>query len=123
MIFRGWRKIKFYENICDLPNVRLIHPSVNPKELIEKSSAVITISGTTGLEAVVHGKPAIVFADVIYDSISSVHRVKEIEKLPELIKQCLIEKVDMEEVTKFFNKVLKKNLKLFLIERYCVMVI
>ena len=108
MIFRGWRKINFYKDICELPNVKLIHPSVNPKKLIENSSLVITISGTMGLEAVVQGKPAIVFADVIYDSIPSVHKVKEIEKLPELIRQCLGEKVNMEEVGKFLN-ILDKN--------------
>jgi hypothetical protein len=101
----GWRDKTFYKQIENLPNVKLIHPSVSNEKLIENSSLVITVAGTTGLEAVVQGKPAIVFADVIYDSIPSVHKVKEIEKLPELIRQCLGEKVNMEEVGKFFKKV------------------
>ena len=48
---RHWRKISQYKEIMGLPNVVMIHPSVNSKELIKKSSLVITISGTASFEA------------------------------------------------------------------------
>ena len=41
------------------------------------------------------------FSDAIYTLLPSVHRIKEIEKLPELIRTCISEKVDPADLDKF----------------------
>ena len=48
---RQWRDISEYKEMMSIPNVRLIHPSVSPSEIYEKTSLVITIAGSSALEA------------------------------------------------------------------------
>ena len=52
-----------YEKIINIPNVTLIHPEANSQELISKSQAVISITGSTGFEALFYKKPVIIFVD------------------------------------------------------------
>ena len=105
MYLRHWREISEYKEIIELPNVRLIHPSVDPKHLLEKCSLVVTIAGTTGLDAAIYKKPCIVFADTIYSSLPSVYRLKNLEKLPDAIKESLKKEVRLSDVTEFINTV------------------
>jgi len=104
MRLRNWRDVSFYKKILTLPNVKLLNPSLKPNEIIRKSDLVITIAGTTGLEAALNNKPVIVFADVVYSSLSSVFRVEKIEDLPQLIITALQSQVNREEVVKMIGK-------------------
>ena len=108
MNLRHWRNISYYKEIIDLPNVKLIHPSVSPKTLLEKCKMVITISGTAGFEAALYKKPCIVFADVIYSSLPSVHRLKSLEELPSAIRESLKKEVKLSDVNELIN-VLDRN--------------
>lgn len=105
---REWRKISEYKEIIEIPNVKLLHPSVSNEKLIENSSLVITIAGSSGFEAAFYEKPSIVFSDISYAVLPSVHRVKEMEKLPETIRSCLSEKVHVEDLDKFLV-IIEKN--------------
>ena len=91
---RGWRSISYYKQLLNLPNLDLIHPSVNNDELLKKSSLVVTISGTSGLEAAFYGKSSIIFSDLGYSLLPSVFKVKSLEELPQTIKMALQQKVD-----------------------------
>ena len=105
---REWRKISEYKEMMEIPNVKLLHPSVSNEKLLENSSLVLTIAGSSGLEAAFYEKPSIVFSDVNYAPLPSVHRIREIEKLPELIRTCLSEKVNPEDLDRFLT-LLEKN--------------
>ena len=99
----AWRDISFYKKIQELPNVKLIHPSVSQKTILEKCKMVITVTGTTGLEGILHKKPCIVLADTIYDRLSSVHRLKNLEELPNTIKESLKKEVSLKDVNEFMD--------------------
>ena len=105
MRFRSWREIQFYKDLQNLPNVKLIHPTVNPKELLEKCSLVITTSSTAAMEAAFYEKPSIVFAETVYSDLPSVFRVKNMEELPEIISKALKEKVKLTEVNNGINEI------------------
>lgn len=98
----GWREIGFYKKIIKIPNVKLVHISTENEELINNSSIVITVTGTSGLEAAMAKKPSIILADLIYSDIPSVHRLKKIEELPKLIQDILETNQDYE-----FKKIIK----------------
>ena len=100
---QAWRPISFYQEIMNLPNVKLIHPSVNSLEIIKKSSLVITIAGSTGQEAAFHNIPVITFTDQVYSIISSVHKIKNMEELPDTIRDCLTKKVEPTGIAKFID--------------------
>lgn len=84
-----WRSINDYQRILDLQNVKLIHPNFNSQDLISNCNAVISITGSTGFEALFYKKPVILFADEYYDELSMVKKVQNFTKLPEIIKSHL----------------------------------
>ena len=103
MKLRGWRKIFFYKEILELPNVTLIHPSVKSDEILKKCLLVITITGTSGFDVLFYGKPSIVFSDVSYSYLPFVYRVKNIEELPQLIRTVLKTKVEPSKLNEYIN--------------------
>ncbi len=105
----GWRNLKYYKEIIQMPKVILIHPFISSEELIKNSSLVITIAGTTALEAVLSQKPCIVFSDLNCSNLSSVFKINELKELPDIIIKCLNSKVDLIELNHFFNKIEKST--------------
>ena len=104
-----WRSIEDYKKILDIPNVRFFHPNVNSQELLEKSRGIITISGGTGFEALFFQKPVILFGDEHYDILSTVTKIKNMNELPEKIRNALMNfKYDEKEFNRFMS-ILKKH--------------
>ena len=56
-----WRTKKFYDEMSNLPNVRLIDIGESTYDLMEKSEAVAVVTGTAGLEAITTHKPCLMF--------------------------------------------------------------
>tara|TARA_B110000438_G_scaffold298453_1_gene346740 strand:- start:676 stop:1695 length:1020 start_codon:yes stop_codon:yes gene_type:complete len=100
---REWREISYYKEILEIPNVRLFHPTSKIKDLIEKSSLVISISGTSGLEAAFFQKPSIVMADLGYTILPSVQKLDSIENLPTVIRNGLSMKVESIDVDRYLS--------------------
>jgi len=103
MILRGWRSISDYKQIMDLPNVTLIHPSIKSEDIIKKSSLVIQIGGTSGLEAAFFNKPTIIFTDYDYSCLPSVYKVKTFDELPSAIKISLKKEVNISDLNNYLN--------------------
>lgn len=109
MKIRGWRKISFYKKILDLPNVKLIHPSIKPDILFKNCSMVVTIAGTTALEAAFYEKPSIVFVDTIYSHLPFVHRIRNLEDLPNVIRTWLQKEFDFNRSLNDFVNLIDKT--------------
>jgi hypothetical protein len=105
----GWRNTSYYKKILELPNVILIHPNFSNETLLENCQLLITITGTSGLEAAFHTKPSIVFTNVIYSSLPSVYRLKNLEDLPNAIKKSLKVKVNIDDLNLFINKIINNS--------------
>ncbi|OZC03415.1 hypothetical protein [Rubricoccus marinus] len=69
MASAGWRSLSFYNELARTPNVYLVDG--NAQELVAKSEAVITITGTPGWEAAIAGKPVLTLGEVFYNALSS----------------------------------------------------
>ena len=106
---RGWRELSFYKQILDIPNVVFLHPSVSSEEIMKNSSLVVTVGGTSGLEAVFYKKPSIIFSDMIYEKLSSVTKIVSLNELPQTIKQSLYKEVNLEELDKFVTLIEKNS--------------
>jgi len=107
-VFREWRKISEYREIMDIPNVRLFHPSVSIEKLVGQSSLVISIGGTTSLEAAFYQKPSISFADFGYTILPSVYKLNSLEDLPNAIRKSLQVKVNSDDLDKYL-RILEEN--------------
>ena len=109
MKFNGWHEILFYKKIIDLPNVKIFHPSVSNEEFIEKSSLVISIAGTAGLQSAFYNKPSIVFSDVNYTNLSSVYQLKNINELYRTIRMMINKNVEIIELNEYVRKIEEKS--------------
>lgn len=105
---RDWHSIDEYKEILKIPNVKLFHPSANVEKIYQNSSLVIAIAGSSALEAAAYGKPSIVFSDQIYSFLPSIFRVRDIEELPNLIREAIQTKVNPSDVDHYIN-LLEKN--------------
>ena len=63
----GARPLGFYREIASIPGVRLCATSMNSYEIIQKSRGVVTLAGTTGLEALMLGKPVLLLGHAFYE--------------------------------------------------------
>ena len=102
-ITRHWRNKKFYEELNKIPNVTVIHPHTSSLELIKNCSLVITLSGTSALEAAFYEKPAITCANFDYTLLPSIERLKSIEELPQLIQHSLEKKMDSKRLDEYIS--------------------
>jgi len=109
MQFVGWRDLKFYKEILELPKVILLHPSVSSSTIIQNASFIATIAGTTALEAAFYKKPSIVFSDIDCSLLSSIYKINNLEELPNFVEKCLVTKVDLKELNYFVNTVIENS--------------
>lgn len=73
------RETGFYDAIAALPNTHLAPLELSPFELIDKSKAVVTVTGKVGVESLIRGKPVLVFGAAQYRGAKGVFSVKSIE--------------------------------------------
>lgn len=106
---RDWRKTSDYKKLLSLPNLVLLHPSVNPNEILKKCSLVISIVGTTALESAYYMKPSIIFGDTPFSNLNSVTKLNQISELPSLIRIMLTKKINYSDVADFHDHVEKNS--------------
>jgi capsule polysaccharide modification protein KpsS len=82
----GIHNLYFYEQIKNIPNVRLISPYENTKKLIVNSICPIVLTSTVGWEALMMGKPVVVLGEVFYKSSGLVYSPKDYNELSYILK-------------------------------------
>ena len=81
-------------------------------EIIKKSSLVLSITGTSALQAAFYEKPSIVFAHTIFNEFHpSIRRVKNLEELPSAIRSALKTKVDVMDLNRYIDIIEKESFK------------
>jgi hypothetical protein len=89
-IWSNWRDTSYYKEILDMPNVKLIHPSVSSSFLMERCALVTTIHGSASYEALFYHKPVILLTEMTTSTIiPSVIQVNDLEELPITIRNIL----------------------------------
>jgi len=86
----GDRSLSFYKKVAELKNVFMIHEKTNSHELIRKSKAIFTVSGTVGYEAALMERTAFTFAPMFFNQLQFCHKItledfSNSSNLPELI--------------------------------------
>ena len=111
MKVRGWRSVSEMKKIMSFYNVKLLHPLANSDELIKKCDLVISIKGSSAIEAAFHNKPSIIFENVGMYKLSSIHRLQSIVELPQAIRNSLKKKVNRNELKKYLDVVNEHSFK------------
>ena len=108
----GFKRRQFYKSLMKLPNVLIANYILAGPELVNNAEAVMTISGTSALEAAERGKMAIVFGSSEYIHLSNILLGHSMRDLPEIIKKALAslskdQKNKIIEEFKLFKQTLK----------------
>lgn len=74
----GHRELDFYNKLKKYPNVVLINPYVDSRELITKSIAVTTLTGTAGWEAMLLRKPVFLGGNIFFDNAPGIIKINDI---------------------------------------------
>ena len=87
----GFRPYGYYVKLLEIPNVRLVDPLLPTVAVIRRSSLVAVVSGSTGLEAAVMGKPVITFGIPTYRRLpaSMVREVRSMHALADDVRAAL----------------------------------
>lgn len=66
---------EFYDSLKKFDRVKLISTKINSFELIDRSIAISTLTGTVGIEALIRRKCAVVFGTAWYEKITGVFKI------------------------------------------------
>lgn len=102
-ISREWRKIDDYKSILTLPNVIFLHPSVSTDDILEKSSLIISVGGTTSFEASFFKKPSIIFSKTGFSLLSWIKIVSDFSQLKNEITSSLNAEVNIDELDRYIT--------------------
>ncbi|GAA5262999.1 hypothetical protein KTGMC3_P1749 [Methanocalculus sp. MC3] len=99
------RDTRLYEAISSLPNAIMAPLDLTPFDLIDRAIVVSTIKGTAGMEAIIRGKPVLVFGLASYRSLKGAFHVKSINDIKSALQ--LIDEgfkvSDDDELLKYFK--------------------
>ena len=117
----GVRSNSYYSKITQVPRVQLADVRVSMRDLIINSRGVFTISGSTGLEAILRGKPCWTFGKPYFAFVSD-HMASYIDNISDLDQKIvsLLEnyKFDQEILVEFLASVLSNSVRFNLYSGY-----
>jgi len=77
----GYPSMRFYHELKKIHNVKVLDQANDTKRLIKGSLAVITVTGTTGYEALLLGKKVFVLGEVFFDFHVNVRNINNLKCL------------------------------------------
>lgn len=114
-VVQPFRDKAVYQALREIPNVRLIKTSVSTYDLMERSIAVASQTGTILLEAAIHRKPGLVLSDgCCWKGLPSLFEIEDEETGATVIKQVLDGfSVSSEEIKRYFYAIQKCCTKMY----------
>jgi hypothetical protein len=106
---RSWgRSIEFYRELAALPQVRLVDKASSSFDLIKNATAIATITGTAGWEALFYEKPVLMFGDFFYKYSPGVLAVKTLSDCQNALQKIAAGFKPKKEEQKVFLRALQE---------------
>ena len=88
---RGFRPLQYYRKLLEIPNVRLVDTGIPTHIVVQRAELVTVISGSTGLEAAIFGRPVITFGTPVYNVLhgNMIRHITDLNRLGWEIKDLL----------------------------------
>lgn len=117
----GVRSTNYYKKLQKIPRVKFAHHELSMEYLITHSSGVFTISGSSGLEAIIRGKPCWTFGRTYFSNIceTMVNYIENINEIDEMIFNLTTNyKYESNEVESFIVRILENSVPFDLYTHY-----
>ncbi len=103
----------YYQQLAEIPGVKVLNSTIDSHTLIRKSAAVVSIVGTPAMEAAFFETPSIVFGPVHFTALPSVRRCSSLNELSELLSWALSEPVCEEsEIIDYLSTVFEQTFEI-----------
>lgn len=86
---RGLRNSHYYRDLKSLYNVQLVSPSLDSHSIIQSSTALLTIVGTTAWEGILYEKPVVAFGPLGYKFFDLLYACETISELPAILSNAI----------------------------------
>ncbi len=106
----GIRPLGFYRELLKLPKVRLIRQQMDSYQIVPHAEAILSITGTAGWEALMFGRPVVLFGHSFYEEFEEgVVRAEGREELPGILRQIRHRQIPEEGILAYVASVLGKT--------------
>lgn len=95
----------FYKKLSKIKNIRFIDSIISPIKLVKNSKAVITTTGSVGIESIINLKPVMMFGSRVYQYSEGIHKIDNRDDIVSFIGDLENGdiRVDLSLVIKFFK--------------------
>jgi hypothetical protein len=104
----GRNPLSFLRRLRRRPNLRLVHPHSGSHELIRDSEAVVVISSTVGLEALLYEKPVLTLGRPFYAGYGLTLDVESFRELREQVPAVLDFRPEREPIRRFLHAAMRR---------------
>ncbi|MGI9098598.1 MAG: hypothetical protein ACR2H2_08955 [Solirubrobacteraceae bacterium] len=97
----GRNRLALLHRLARIPNARLVEPRTSSHELVREADAVVVISSTVGLEALLHGRPVLTLGQPFYSGYGVTLDVDSFREIREAVPAVLAFAPDRERTLRF----------------------
>lgn len=113
-----WKKrfpFFYLKTVKKMPSVRLVSPEVPISEIIKNSRGVLTYNATTGIEALMYGKPVLSFSPNVYHGLHpSADYCSDLYELGQKLLKLINAKVNKEDTYRYVFNLMRSTTKISL---------
>jgi Capsule polysaccharide biosynthesis protein len=99
----GRNDLKLLQRLRRIPNARLVDPFMSSHELMKSSEAIMVISSTVGLEALMYGQPVLTLGQPFYSGYGLTVDVDSFSEIRDKVPATFEFKPDPERVRRFLH--------------------
>ena len=103
----GRNSIGLIHRLTRRPNIRLVEPRTSSHELIRRARAIVVISSTVGLEALLYGRPVLTLGQPFYSGYGVTLDVDSFRELRPKVTEVLEFEPDRERIVRFLHAAMR----------------
>ena len=105
----GRNPVSMLRDLAGVPNVRIVDPYTSSHELIRRSAAVIVISSTVGLEALLYDRPVLTLGGPFYSGYGVTLDVDSFAEIRHAVPAVLRFRPDPERIRQFLGAAMRST--------------
>jgi capsule polysaccharide modification protein KpsS len=103
----GRNRLALLRRLARIPNARLVAPRTSSHDLIREAAAVVVISSTVGLEALLHGRPVLTLGQPFYGGYGVTLDVDSFREIRAAVPAVLDFRPDRERTLRFLGAAMR----------------
>lgn len=104
----GRNSLALLRRLRRIPNARLVNPYSNSHDLMQRAKAIVVISSTVGLEALLYGKPVLTMGQPFYGGYGVTLDIDSFREIREKVPAILEFEPDYERILRFLHASMRR---------------